>query len=101
MTDWNLFPAVTLNTLFFIIGADPMDLNRTTTGCQPHPLNVQQVTARPRLVGHLLFAGSFARYVSNASVVTCGSVGADTPDISRVQVMGSSPSMGALMVDGR
>lgn len=34
MTDWNLFPAVTLNTLFFIIGAEPIDLNRTTTGGQ-------------------------------------------------------------------
>lgn len=31
MTDWNLFPAVTLNTLFFMIGAEPIDLNRTTT----------------------------------------------------------------------
>lgn len=34
MTDWNLFPAVTLNTLFFIIGAEPIDLKRTTTVCQ-------------------------------------------------------------------
>ena len=31
MTAWNRLPAVTLKTLFFMIGAEPIDLNRTTT----------------------------------------------------------------------
>jgi len=31
MTAWNRLPAVTLKTLFFMIGAEPMDLKRTTT----------------------------------------------------------------------
>lgn len=31
ITAWNLCPAVALNTLFFIIGAEPIDLKRTTT----------------------------------------------------------------------
>ena len=31
ITAWNLCPAVALNTLFFMIGAEPIDLKRTTT----------------------------------------------------------------------
>ena len=31
MTAWKRFEPVILNTLFFIIGAAPMDLKRTTT----------------------------------------------------------------------
>jgi hypothetical protein len=31
MTCWNLLPAVILNTLVFMIGAEPMDLKRTIT----------------------------------------------------------------------
>lgn len=41
MTAWNLFPAVILNTLTFIMGAEPIDLKRTTTELGQFLLNEQ------------------------------------------------------------
>ena len=65
MTAWNLFEAVILNTLTFMIGADPIDLKRTTT--------FDQILSPSRSTWHSMklvsspFDPSFCLYVSRAS----------------------------------